>query len=111
MVDRVVADVSDLWASTLQRRARVLLVVTVSGDGDASDGSGGRLRREPDNNVLPIVAVAESSGRGVLGHVPAVHDGVLAIVSTSTSVDLAGGCRAVAIGSTSRVETAADVCH
>jgi hypothetical protein len=37
------------------------------------------------------MAVAESSRWGVLGHVPAVHNGVLAIISTSASVDLAGG--------------------
>lgn len=61
MVDGVVADVPNLRASTLERRRGVFLVVAVGRDSNASDGSRGRLRGKPDNDVLPVVAVAETS--------------------------------------------------
>jgi hypothetical protein len=44
------------------------------------------------------VAVAEASAGGVLRHVPAVHDGVGAVVRAAADVDLAGRTAAAAAG-------------
>lgn len=109
MVDREVTDVSNLGAGALQIRRRVLLVVTVGGDGNTSDRRGCRLSREPDNDILPIVTVAETRGGRVLGHVPAVHDAELAAVGAGTSIHLTGGGRASTVRSSGGIKTATSV--
>jgi hypothetical protein len=109
MVDREVADVPNLGAGTLQARGRVLLIATMGRDCDTSDGRGCWLSREPDDNVLPVVAVAETGRGWVLGHVPAIHDAELATVSASTSINLPGGGRASTVRSSGRIETAASI--
>ncbi len=97
MVNGEVADVSDLRAGTLERWGSLLIVVAVCRDSNASYGGGSGLGGQPDNNVLPVVAMAETGGGRVLWHVPAVHDAEFAIVSTCASVDLASGGRASAV--------------
>jgi len=70
VVERKVGNVSNLRAGAAEWRARVLLVVTMGGDGDAAESGSGRGRRQPDDNVFPVVAVTEALRGRVLGHVP-----------------------------------------
>lgn len=107
MVRRPVADVTDLGPGAVEVGAGLLVVVAVSGDGDAAEGRGGRGGGQPDDDVLPVVAVAEACGGRVLGHVERVHDGVGAVVGAGAGVDLAGRRRAGAVRAAGRVEAAA----
>ena len=73
------------------------VVVAVSRDGDPADGSGGGLSGEPDDDVFPVVTMAEAGAGTVFGHVPGVHDGVGTVVGGGAGVDLARGGTAHAV--------------
>jgi len=80
----------DIIATSL--RVLGLLVVTVARCGSSVEGSPGRLIViYEDNNVFPVVAMTADKvaiSRLVLGPVPSVHNGKLAIMHGGTSICL-----------------------
>lgn len=98
MIDWKVTDVTNLRAGTLERWAFLLLIVAMCRDSNACNSSRSGLRREPNHDIFPVVAVTETGGGGVFRHVPTVHNSVLAIVGSSTGINLACGGRATIIG-------------
>jgi hypothetical protein len=104
MVDRPNAVVANQHRSAAQIRRRGSVVIAVRRSSSTDNGGTGRLRREPHDGILPVVAVSQASRRRVLGHVPRVHDGELAVVRATTSVDLAGAAAAHTGRVTRRVE-------
>jgi hypothetical protein len=99
------AHISNFRPRARQRRVGVLLVLSVCGDGDAAYGRGVRGRGQPDDDVLPVVAMPKAGRRRIFGHVPTVHDGKGIVVSTRADVDLASRFVAVTVGGTCRGET------
>ena len=96
MINREIANVPNLRPRAIQIRARRLLIIAMSGDSHTADGGTRRRRGQPDDDVLPVVAVAETRRGAVFGHVPRVHYGVGAVVGGGAGVDLAGGGGAAA---------------
>lgn len=81
----------DIIATSL--RVLGLLVVAMARGGSSIEGSPRRLIVVyEDNHVFPVVAMAADEiaiGRLVLGPIPSVHDGKLAIMHGGTSICLA----------------------
>lgn len=95
-----------------QRRAGAGLEAAVAGRGDAEErGRRGGRRVEPDDDALPVVAVAEPGAGRVFGEVPRVHDGVRRAGrvggGAGADVDLAGAAGAGARGGAGGVEAGA----
>lgn len=131
VVGREVGEVLDHRAVALALRVVRLLVVAVAGRGGADEGGGsvgwegrqlrlgmGRARRltwvvDPDDDVLPVVAVAAGDVAVVglvLRPVPRVHDAEAAVVPGGTDVGLALGLVAASAGGAAAVlETAAEL--
>jgi len=97
VVNRENGPIPDPRPGTSETGVGNLVVVAVSRDGDAADGGGGGLGRQPDDDVFPVVAMAETRAGAVFGHVPGVHNGVGAVVGGGAGVDLAGGGTAPAV--------------
>jgi len=90
MVNREDGPIPDPGPGTSETGVGNFVVVAVSRDGDAADSSGSGLGGQPDDDVFPVVAVAETGAGTVFGHVPGVHYGVGAVVGGGAGVDLAG---------------------
>jgi len=97
VVNREDGPISNPWPGTRETGVGNLVVVTVSRDGDAADSSGGGLGGQPNDDVFPVVAVAETGAGTVFGHVPGIHNGVGAVVGGGAGVDLAGRGTAPAV--------------
>jgi len=97
VVNREDGPVPDPWPGTRKAGVGNFVVVAVSRDGDAADSRGGGLGGQPDDDVFPVVAVAETGAGAVFGHVPRVHDGVGAVVGSGAGVNLAGRGTAPAV--------------
>ena len=93
------ADISN-QRSCSAKVAGYFLVLAVGGDGYTTHCSRFRLRREPDNNILPIMPVSETGTRAILWHVPCVHDPVGAVVGSCASIHLTEIAATAAIGRT-----------
>lgn len=92
VVGREAVKVLDLRRVPAGQRAGPLLVRAVARGGAAGNGRVGRV--EPNDDVLPVVAVGarrDAVGGLVLGPVPRVHDGRLAVVVGDAGVGLALG--------------------
>jgi hypothetical protein len=94
MVDRPNAVVADQHRVAAEVRRRGSIIVSVRRSSSTDNSGTGRLRREPHDGVLPVVAVSQASRRRVFGHVPRIHDSKLAVVRAAASVDLAGAAAA-----------------
>lgn len=104
-----VGKVLGLGRGAAGQRARRLLVVAVARGGPAGNGRVGGV--EPDDDILPVVAVRarRDAVHGlVLGPVPRVHDGRLPVEGADARVRLAlGAVAAAALGVAAGLKTAA----
>jgi hypothetical protein len=98
MIHRPNTNITDLRPCARKRRTRFLLVIAVRADRHSPDRRRIRRSGEPNNDILPVVAVPESGAGGVLGHVPAVHDGEGAVVCAAADVDLPWGGGTAGVG-------------
>ena len=109
MVNRPSTEIPDQQPATptiqIRRRRRVVIAMRRSRGPNHLRSSA--LRREPDNGILPVVAVPETGRGRVLGHVPRVHDGEGAVVGPAAGVHLAGAAAAHAGGAAGGVEAGA----
>jgi hypothetical protein len=95
--------------SAIQIRRRRRIVIAMRRSRASNHPRSSALRREPDNSILPIVAVPETGRGRVLRHVPRVHDGEGAVVGAAARVHLAGAAAAHAGGAAGGVEAGAAV--
>lgn len=108
MIHRPNAVVSDQEAVAAQIRRGGGIKIAVSRSCATDNARGSRLRGEPYNRTLPVVTMSQATRRGVLRHVPSIHDSEPAVVRATTSVDLAGAAAAHIGWATGRVETGAE---
>lgn len=65
----------------------------------------GRSIGQPHNHSLPVMSVAQTRRRLVLGKVPRIHQGVFVARAGSTDVDLSGAAVAVRAGAAAGVQS------
>jgi len=88
MIDWPEADVPDPRSRPRQVWRRCLLVLAVGRDCNPTDSCSVREGRHPNNNILPVMAMAKTTRGRILGHIPGIHDGIVSIVSGCACVDL-----------------------
>lgn len=108
VIHRPWAKVSEQHSIATQARRSGRIEIAMRRRSSADESRAGGFRRQPDDSALPVVAMSELGRRRVLGHVPGVHDGEVAVVGAAAGVDLAWAAVTIGGGTARGVQTGAE---